>query len=56
MRVKCKEAAQIISRGMDESLPWPQRVALRLHLALCDACTNFSRNMRMLREAIRRLV
>jgi len=54
--VKCKEAAQIISRGMDESLPWMQRVALRLHLAICDACTNFSRNARLLREAIRRLV
>jgi len=52
----CKHAAQLISRGMDESLPWPQRVALRLHLAICDACTNFSRNARLLREAIRRLV
>lgn len=52
----CKHAAQLISRGMDESLPWSQRVALRLHLAICDACTSFSRNARLLREAIRRLV
>ena len=52
----CQHAAQLISRGMDESLPWPQRVALRFHLAICDACTNFSRNMRLLRAAIRRIV
>ena len=52
----CRLAAQLISRGLDESLPWPQRFALRLHLAICDACTNFSRNVRLLRDAIRRLV
>jgi len=52
----CRHAAQLISRGLDESLPWPQRAALRFHLAICDACTNFSRNMRLLRDAIRRLV
>jgi hypothetical protein len=54
--MKCSEAAQIISRGMDESLPWWQRAGLRFHLAICDACTNFSRNARLLRDAIRRLV
>ena len=54
--MKCREAAQIISRGMDETLPWPRRVALRIHLAICDACTNFSRQVRLLRAAIRRLV
>ena len=52
----CRHAAQLISRGLDESLPWPQRVALRIHLAIRDACTNFSRNIRLLRDAIRRLV
>ena len=54
--MKCREAAQIISRGMDESLPWTQRIALRLHLLICDACTNFSRQLRLLRAALRRLV
>ena len=54
--INCQEAARLISRGMDERLPWWQRISLRLHLALCDACTNFSRNMRLLRAAMRRLV
>ena len=54
--MKCREAAQLISRGMDERLPWSRRFALRLHLALCDACTNFSRQVRLLRAAVSRLV
>jgi hypothetical protein len=54
--IDCREAARLISRGMDERLPWWQRVSLRLHLALCDACTNFSRQARLLRQAVRRLV
>ena len=39
-----------------ERLPWTQRVALRLHLAICDACTSFSRQVGLLRAAVRRLV
>ena len=54
--MKCREAAQLISRGMDERLPWWQRASLRFHLAICDACTNFSRQVRLLRAAVRRLV
>ena len=54
--MKCQEAAQLISRGMDENLPWWRRSSLRLHLLICDACTNFSRQMRLLRAAVRRLV
>jgi len=54
--MKCREAAQLISRGMDQRLPWWQRASLRFHLAICDACTNFSRQVRLLRAAVRRLV
>ena len=54
--MKCREAAQLISRGMDEHLPWWQRASLRVHLLICDACTNFSRQVRLLREALSRLV
>ena len=54
--IDCKQAVQLISRGLDEPLPWWQRVALRLHLLICDACTNFNRQMRLLRRAVQRLV
>lgn len=53
--MQCREAARLISQGMDAPLPWWQRIALRFHLAICDACTNFSRNIRLLRRALARL-
>ena len=55
LKITCKEAARLLSQSMDARLPLWQRVRLRLHLAICDACTNFSRQLRLLRRALRRL-
>lgn len=49
----CKHASHLISRFQDVQLIWRQRFGLRLHLMLCDACTQFSRQLALLREAIR---
>ena len=40
MRITCKEASRLLSLGLDHELTFGQRTALRLHLALCNACTN----------------
>jgi len=56
MMIDCREAARLVSRAMDERLPLWQRLRLRLHLALCDACSNFSRQVRLLRRGIARLL
>jgi hypothetical protein len=53
--IDCGEAARLISRGMDERLPWSRRVALRLHLVVCDACSHFNHQVRLLRRAVQRL-
>jgi len=37
--IDCKHAARLMSRAMDDRLPLWDRVRLRLHLAICDACT-----------------
>ena len=55
MKINCKEASRLISRAMDERLPLWQRAKLRVHLAICDACANFNRNVRVLRRAVTRL-
>jgi Putative zinc-finger len=56
MKINCKEASRLISRAMDERLPLWQRAKLRLHLAICDACASFNRNMQVLRRAVARLL
>jgi hypothetical protein len=55
MMLSCKEATRLVSQGLDRRLGFGQRVALRLHLAICDGCTNFSRQVRFLRRAVARL-
>jgi hypothetical protein len=54
--IDCKHAARLISRAMDDRLPFWDHVRLRLHLAVCDACTNARRQMQLLRRAMRRLM
>jgi hypothetical protein len=54
--IDCKHAARLISRAMDERLPLWDRVRLRLHLAICDACTNARRQLELVRRAVQRLV
>ncbi len=54
MMLTCKEAGRLISEGLDRKLGLRQRIALRLHLALCDACTRISAQFRFLRRAASR--
>lgn len=51
----CREAARLITESYQRPLRWRERIALRMHLTLCDACTNFKKQMRLLTDAARRL-
>ena len=51
--IDCREAARLISQHADRPLPLWRRVQLRLHLLVCDACTNFSRQVQQLRKGVR---
>ena len=53
MRLTCKEASRLLSLGLDHKLTLGQRTALRLHLALCDACTNVRAQFDFLRRALK---
>jgi len=53
--IDCREASRLISQNADRPLPLGRRLQLRLHLLVCDACTNFSRQVRHLRQALKRL-
>jgi len=51
----CKQTAQLVSLSYDKRLSWPEQLGVRIHLLFCDACRHFTRHMRFLREATRRL-
>jgi hypothetical protein len=55
MMLSCKEATRLVSKGLDRRLPFGRRMALRVHLAICDGCTNFQKQTEFLRRAVARL-
>ena len=50
----CKQASALLSQSQDRPLGVFERLGLRLHLLLCDGCTNFRRQLALMRTAIRR--
>ena len=53
LRLSCKEASRLISQGMDRHLSVPERIKLRLHVGICDACTRFTFQVKFLRRALK---
>jgi hypothetical protein len=53
--LSCKEASRLVSQGLDRRLGFGERVVLRVHLAICDGCTNFKNQVGFLRKAMSRL-
>jgi len=53
--IKCQEASRRLSRQLEEPLGPRQKLALTAHLAICSHCRRFSRQVRILRKAFRRL-
>lgn len=51
----CKQASQLISQSLDRPLSWSDRMQLRFHLFICDACTRFNRQLNQLRAAVQRI-
>jgi hypothetical protein len=49
----CKEASALLIAREDQKLPLRERLALRLHLALCSACPRFERQLLTLRGAMK---
>lgn len=48
--VTCKETSLLASRAMDERLPFADRLALRMHLAICKNCARFNRQLQEMRR------
>lgn len=51
----CREVHRLVSEGMDRKLTMLERLRMRLHLVMCEACTLFNRQMALMRNAMQRI-
>lgn len=51
----CKEASRLVSESLDRRLRLTERLGLRVHLLICEACACFAAQVRFLRRASRHL-
>jgi len=52
--LSCKEASRVVSQAQERSLSAFERWKLRMHLTVCDQCARFERQIRFVREALRK--
>jgi hypothetical protein len=53
--LSCKDTTRLVSQGLDRELAFGERVALRLHFAICLGCRRAGAQMGYLRKAVREL-
>ena len=49
----CKEVTAIVVAREDRDLGLGDRLALRMHMAICEACPRFERQMLTMRNSLR---
>ncbi len=54
LTLHCEAASELSSRELDESLPRLDRAALLCHLLACNSCGRFRKQIRVIRDAVRR--
>ena len=52
LKPTCREVHRLVSEGMDRHLSVVERIRMRLHLVVCDACTRFNGQMALMRRAM----
>ena len=51
----CRETHQKLSEALDHELGLVERARLKIHLSMCQCCSNFQHQMRSLRNAMRKI-
>lgn len=50
--LSCKQASKLLSQSLDRKLSWKERLALRFHLLICDVCTRFAKQLKVMQKAM----
>lgn len=53
--INCKQASQLISRGLDTTLSKRERFALKIHLLMCKYCSRFRQQLIAINVTISKL-
>lgn len=51
--LNCHDATGLASQAQERKLTLAEKMKLRMHLAMCDGCSAFERQIPLLRKAIR---
>lgn len=51
--LSCRQASRLMSAKLDRELSSLERIALRLHLSICDACPKVIRQLDLMRRSVR---
>ncbi len=51
--LNCKQASELLSQALDRKISLREKVLLKLHLLICHGCSNFSKQVTVMREACR---
>jgi predicted anti-sigma-YlaC factor YlaD len=52
LKITCQHASRLLSQELDQPLGLRKRIQLRVHLSICDACRNVSRQFSAMRLAL----
>ena len=52
--LNCRETSQLVSESHDRKLEFLEWLGMRLHLMICRNCQAFERQLRLLRQWLRR--
>lgn len=53
VELDCKEVSRLISEGLDQDMPAPERARLRYHFVICQTCRTVDEQMKFLRQAVK---
>ena len=48
----CREVSKMVSRSMDERLPFHTRMAIGIHLLMCKFCSRAKKQLQFIRDNI----
>ncbi len=51
----CREISKLVSRSLDESLPFWSQVQIKMHFLMCQGCRRFNQQLKFVQHAVRKM-